>query len=101
MEGKNAVPSQHQAPKSQGCFFLSSQLHSLFSKQYLLQNHKLGDRSDVESIFITVGEDLGVKNSQIYWVAEHSPDPPRPFFPFPQLVPAAPRGSLHVFLELT
>lgn len=77
---RNAVPSQHQAPKNQGCFFLSSQLHSLFSKQYLLQNHKLGDCSDVESIFITVGEDLGVKNSQIYWVAEHSPDPPRPSF---------------------
>lgn len=32
---------------------------SLFSEQYLLQNHKLGDHSDVESIFITVGEDLG------------------------------------------
>lgn len=85
MKGRSAVPSQNQAPESQGCFFfLSSQLHPLFSKQCLLQNHKLGDCSDVESISITVGEDLGVTDSRMCWVAEHRPDSPRPsLLPFP------------------
>lgn len=65
-------------------FFLSSQLHPLFSKQCLLRNHKLGDCSDVESISITVGEDLGVTDSRMYWVAEHRPDSPRSsLFPSP------------------
>ena len=73
MEGKSAASSQHQAPESQGCFFLSFQPYSLFSKQDLLQNHKLGDCSEVESIFIPVSEDLGVINSQMYWMTERRP----------------------------
>lgn len=68
------LPPNTRPPESQGCVSPSFQLHPLFFKQYLLQNHKLGGCSHVQSIFITVREDLGVTDSQKYRVAEHRPE---------------------------
>lgn len=70
--GGESVSSPHTAPAGQDCFLLSFQPCSLFSKQDL--NHRPGDCSEVESIFITVSRDLRVTHSQMYWVAERRPE---------------------------
>lgn len=49
-----------------------------FSLSSICYSHKLGDGSDMKSIFITVGEDLWVTVSRMHWVAEHGSDSPRP-----------------------
>lgn len=64
----------HSRPRGSGLLLLSFQPCSLFSKQYLLQNHRPGDCSEVESIFITVSGDLRVTHSQMCWVAERRPE---------------------------